>query len=315
MSIDGASQAVRCAQWARSQRMAPIGTAGSFAGVLVVEADGPWPANVADIPWLSHLRPALADTGTRLQTILTPRRTTGHHVILYQSVQSRSGFSAYAGVECVVDKTDVAEAALALLQGGTAEPTLSIDVLVCTHGRRDACCGSAGTVLALEAMAATELEGVRLWRTSHLGGHRFAPTALVLPAGTSWAGLDLPSLARVARDKPSPEDVVARYRGCTGLASPALQALEQAVLLRVGPDLLRCARLGRERDGRVELDVVGPQSAGQTWSGTPVAGRLLPIPDCGAPIEAATSSQLEIAVTDLRVAALVPTGPQPLGSA
>lgn len=54
------------------------------------------------------------------------------------------------------------------------EPTL----LVCTHGSRDACCGSLGPRLA--AGLAREHQ---VWEVSHLGGHRFAPTLWHLP---SW---------------------------------------------------------------------------------------------------------------------------------
>ena len=50
----------------------------------------------------------------------------------------------------------------------------------------DRCCGSLGTALAQELLADPLQLGddVRVWRTSHTGGHRFAPTALVLPQGT-----------------------------------------------------------------------------------------------------------------------------------
>lgn len=54
------------------------------------------------------------------------------------------------------------------------EPTL----LVCTHGSRDACCGSLGPKLAARLG-----QDHQVWEVSHLGGHRFAPTLWHLP---SW---------------------------------------------------------------------------------------------------------------------------------
>ena len=48
-------------------------------------------------------------------------------------------------------------------------------LLVCTHGGRDRCCGSDGTRLF---QALFPPPGVRVWRTSHTAGHRFAPTAI-----------------------------------------------------------------------------------------------------------------------------------------
>ena len=62
------------------------------------------------------------------------------------------------------------------------------EVLVCGHGRRDPCCGRWGTLL--HADLAARGAGARLWRCSHTGGHRFAPTAITLPDGRAWAYAD-----------------------------------------------------------------------------------------------------------------------------
>ena len=61
-------------------------------------------------------------------------------------------------------------------------------LLVCTHGRRDRCCAVDGRALA-RAVAATGESDV--WESTHLGGHRFAPTALVLPTGYLYGRLDV----------------------------------------------------------------------------------------------------------------------------
>ncbi len=63
------------------------------------------------------------------------------------------------------------------------EPTL----LVCTNGRRDVCCAVRGRPLAA---AAARLAPGRAWEVSHTGGHRFAPTAVLLPWGQTYARLD-----------------------------------------------------------------------------------------------------------------------------
>ena len=54
-------------------------------------------------------------------------------------------------------------------------------MLVCTNGKRDECCALLGRPL-VTALAA--LAPGRVWEANHLGGHRFAPTATLLPAGT-----------------------------------------------------------------------------------------------------------------------------------
>ncbi len=74
-------------------------------------------------------------------------------------------------------------------------------VLICTHGRRDRCCAKFGMPIynALQA----EL-GDAVWQTTHLGGHRFAPTLLTLPDGVSYGRFtltDIPQLANALTNK------------------------------------------------------------------------------------------------------------------
>jgi hypothetical protein len=56
-------------------------------------------------------------------------------------------------------------------------------LLVCVHGKRDRCCARLGLPVyrALVAKA-----GERVLQTTHLGGHRFAATLLVLPSGLCY---------------------------------------------------------------------------------------------------------------------------------
>lgn len=52
-------------------------------------------------------------------------------------------------------------------------------LLVCTNAKRDRCCALRGRPIAHELAAA----GHAVWECSHTGGHRFAPTGVVLPLG------------------------------------------------------------------------------------------------------------------------------------
>lgn len=58
--------------------------------------------------------------------------------------------------------------------------------LVCVHGRRDRCCAQRGMPV-FSAFAARV--GDAVWQTTHLGGHRFAATMVVLPLGISYGRL------------------------------------------------------------------------------------------------------------------------------
>lgn len=101
----------------------------------------------------------------------------------------------------------------------TDEPLL----LVCTHSGRDACCAVHGRAL-MASLPASE----RIWECSHLGGHRFAPTALSLPDGYAYGRLDAIAAQALGgaaeRGRMRLEDA----RGRTCLPAP-LQAADLAV--------------------------------------------------------------------------------------
>jgi hypothetical protein len=73
-------------------------------------------------------------------------------------------------------------------------------VLVCTHGRRDVCCARLGVPVfrELERDLARDNPG-RVFQTTHLGGHRFAATMVLLPHGYTYGRLDVAAARRVVR--------------------------------------------------------------------------------------------------------------------
>ena len=241
------ASSLRCAEWARAVGVEPLGTAGSYPGFLLVEWPLPWPADAGDIPELSGMAPK----GVRLQLIV-PRG--GPQVRLYRT--EGEWFSRYT---CEDD--DAPE----------------VEVLVCTHGRRDRCCGSMGTALA------AELDGVV--RTSHTGGHRFAPTAVVLPYGTAWAFLDADALRRI-RDRSGPlDDLLSRYRGCAGLPSSRAQVVERHAFAEIGWDWLDWERRAVDLpDGRTRLEGRSPRGEEAAWEAHVERAGTTPVPRCGEPL-------------------------------
>ncbi len=176
------------------------------------------------------------------------------------------------------------------------------DLLVCTHGRRDVCCGSRGTDLARRLAALPALREMRHWRTSHTGGHRFAPTFLLLPQGTAWAFADIQLVQQVVERSVRFAEVAGHYRGCAGLPGPHVQVLERAVLSVVGWDLLDACRSGH-LTGETSSNggqVTRLQAGAHSWEGVVRPGRTMPIPNCirsqGEPTKAVT----EWTVSDLR---------------
>jgi nucleotide-binding universal stress UspA family protein len=72
-----------------------------------------------------------------------------------------------------------------------------------------------------------------IWEITHLGGHRFAPTAVVLPSGYSYGRLDAASAIRVLADARQGRMAV---EGCRGRStwSRAGQVAELAVRSALG---------------------------------------------------------------------------------
>ena len=138
---------------------------------------------------------------------------------------------------------------------------------------------------------------VRLWRTSHTGGHRFAPTALVLPSATLWAWADPALVDQVVSEQGPVSNVVSRYRGCATVGLPAHQAVEKSVLAEVGWPLLSSWRRASELgDGWVRLET----GAAGTWEARVVEGRHVPQPDCRTAPELASKQSVEWVVDALR---------------
>ena len=109
---------------------------------------------------------------------------------------------------------------------------LSPVLAVCTNSSRDLCCGIDGRAL-ITALSAAGAEGV--WECSHLGGHRFAPTALHVPTGLVYGRLT-DAVARRLLDAGPDEASAPWLRGRSALDPPA-QAAEIALLRQgVRPD-------------------------------------------------------------------------------
>jgi hypothetical protein len=114
----------------------------------------------------------------------------------------------------------------------TAVPDPHAPVLaVCTNSSRDLCCGIDGRAL-VNALA----DDPGVWECSHLGGHRFAPTALHVPTGLVYGRLISDAARRLLAQGPN-ADTAAWLRGRSALA-PHVQAAEVELLERgVVPDL------------------------------------------------------------------------------
>jgi hypothetical protein len=322
---------LRCADLAQADGYRPAGTAASAPLFLLIEAPLPWPADVGQHPLLLPLAPIVAAHRARVQGLVpdgsvepTPAGTT--RVIVYR--RPPGPFRRFTRHERLVPTAELAAGVEALLAsaaaaGGAGGPDGDaspggeaelVDILVCTHGSRDVCCGGAGT-RAHRDLTALALPGVRLWRTSHTGGHRFAPTAITFPDGRAWASADAKTLASIVTRSLSPQDAVGHDRGCAAFDDPFTQAADGAVLAVEGwgwLDVPRTADSVHLTDDRRTVTVTGhvngttaPRNGNGNGSepvvyrAEVVVRRVVPVPDCGRPLDEARKSSPDLEVVEL----------------
>jgi hypothetical protein len=204
---------------------------------LLIEHPGPWPHEPAEAPLpapLGALVSLAADLGVRVQMIRRPgrRRVGDVRTVMAGWVAGREPFLRRGQVPA--SSPELAERDLKELAAGIV-PSFGVPVdepvfLVCTHGRRSACCARFGGPLA-QSLAARHPGQV--WETTHVGGHRFAANLVILPHGLYYGpvGLDAATAAIGAYRRGA---VAAdRYRGRAGQPRPVQEA-EYARLARAG---------------------------------------------------------------------------------
>ena len=228
----------------------PAGSATPFAGYLLVEVALPWKEDITES---RRFPEGLKETIERARNAGSLDKLTG---LVPDPEYSREGhtriilfrrppgpfFAAYEKEEYVIPDGEL----VTLVEALTAEPErLSRfaryredashvrDILLCTHGSRDICCGKFGCPLykELRQRYATEPEGrrLRVWRTSHVGGHRFAPNLMDLPEGRYWGCMGAEALENLVLRNGPVSDLRRFYRGWAGLGSSFEQIAEREV--------------------------------------------------------------------------------------
>jgi len=311
-----ANQTIGCSAWSRAQKADAAGSAGSYRGFALLPVALPWPRDLSEAPALGQLLHLAAEAGVRLQALCSPGGQSPHEMVLYfDPAPAGSAFYGYRRLSAPLDPgadprrwgevfSFLLEQARTLEPGVRSDEDTMADLLVCTHGRRDACCGSSGTRLVgalrdLDLMAGR----VRLWRTSHTGGHRFAPTFYLLPEGSAWAWADLELVRSVLERCGDYQRAADHYRGCAGLGGSRVAALEREVLRQVGWELLGRARRGVDPGGEapVRLEVAGPPPTGGVWEAAVRALGSVPVPECPMAMPApATGPRAKVAKADVR---------------
>ncbi len=215
---------LRCSN-ASAGRDEPLGgTAPHARRWLLIEHPGPWAKQPLEtVPlageWAGRIDDALTAHHGRVLLIRPPGRQPEDGEARLWRVVDMSSARATSGTW--THPQDLVEALAALAAPDLEAPAPSM-VLICTHGVRDVCCALKGRPVVGMASRAFPDE---VWECSHLNGHRFAATALVLPDGTCYGRMDQADAVRILTQHRVGRIDPEYLRGRTDL-TPAAQAAQ-----------------------------------------------------------------------------------------
>lgn len=284
-----------CSSGSRSLGEDPAGTAARATAWLALEQPGPWGPRAATESLLdpalgATLDRAAAEHGGRFALIKAPRthpEPVEHRRVLVACTRPGAQFLLTGDVQDPLRALDVDWAALATGRVDdvlAAAPWLSRRdrpvLLVCTNGRRDTCCALLGRPVAV---ALHDEHGDDVWEGTHLGGHRFAPTSVLLPHGWSHARVDPVSGGAVLAAAARGEVVLDGLRGHGSLA-PAEQVADIALRRELGDTREDAVRvLGSRHGGDATVVELATASGTRTALVRRVPGLQARPESCGKP--------------------------------
>jgi hypothetical protein len=271
----------------------PIGSATPFQHLFLLQVPPPWERIALSSPHAPYgvreALAALARSGLTAHAMLIdggePAPPDGVRVLHFARPPGLT--AGYAFAEHVLPAASVASSIEALardwsLQAAVPDPIGDARYLfVCTHGERDGCCGRFGEAAYRYLRERHAGPGLRVWRVSHFGGHRFAPTLLDFPTGRCWGHLSEDACDALVRHSVHPRQLAAHYRGWCALSSEA-QIAESDLFFRHGWDWLNVRAHADTRSRKASRSVeFHYQRSGEPRS--LLKARLVPIGELTAP--------------------------------
>ncbi|MGN9820802.1 sucrase ferredoxin [Streptomyces sp. SD11] len=267
-----------CAKVSQDLEEPLAGTAATARTWLLVEQPGPWGAEALTS---SHLDPVLGraleraaeGTGVRIALIRRPGRHADCHQAAERQVYAAHTTPGNVWLHSATTSDpeqlltlDFADLGRGL--SGTFDTALDARphtgdplALVCTNGKRDRCCALLGRPLAAE-LAASGVAGA--WEVTHLGGHRFSPTLLVLPFGYAYGRAEAHAVKEVLQGVREGRVVTEGCRGSSAWERPG-QAAELAVRTAVREDAAGALSVVRIEGEAPHWEVTISHTDGRRW--------------------------------------------------
>ncbi|MEU3859379.1 sucrase ferredoxin [Streptomyces sp. NPDC028722] len=302
----------RCATVSRTLDEPLSGTAATATTWLLLEQPGPWGAKALTA---SHLDPVLGraleaaaeGTGVRVALIRRPGPHADYGTSPVRQVYAAHTVPGRVWLHGATTRDPQRLLGLDFAALGAGDPRSLGAVLggrphhgdplalVCTNGKRDRCCALLGRPLAAE-LADSGVRGV--WEVTHLGGHRFAPTVLVLPYGYAYGRAGAHTVKEALHAVREGRVVVEGCRGCSAWGRPG-QAAELAVRSAAAEYRAGVLSVVRTDGAAPRWEVTAVHADGRRWRVTVAQGASLPPrpESCGAAVLGAPA---RMDVTDVR---------------
>jgi len=248
-----------CAESSRQAAEDIIGSGTHYSTYIFVEYPTPWAGNAFESKAFPQNLKTLVDKVKQSKLsvrflLIAPNKsqpTNGTKILIFDQEPgwlSRGYQKHEFNVANIEQVAGVVEQYLAGEQPDCEqEISETRDILVCTHGTHDKCCARYGNPFYREALALVaelSLSKVRIWQSSHFGGHRFAPTAIDFPTGRYYGGLERESFSSILTKTGDIECFKRVYRGWSILPT-SMQVLERELILTYGWDWFNYKVAGR----------------------------------------------------------------------
>lgn len=311
-----------CSLVSKANKEDLIGTAGTCDYWLIMEFPQPWPQDIFQEdprikPLTSLFQELIVKHGINLRPMLIARdrdysRPGFTHVLYYYRPAQQ--FSQFEKQEFVVPEEEATHLVTAILKQLVQQPnnlskfqqyqqqTSHIrELMVCTHAQVDLACGRFGTPIyrRLRKEYAPASNGkLRVWQTTHFGGHQFAPTLADLPQGCLWGHLEPEVLDLLVNRNGSVSQLRQFYRGWAGLTKFE-QIAEREIWMQLGwawLDYLKAGKAlvkeevgqGQEPDWaevRIDFAAINGSGSGAYEARVEVSGEVMSAPNSGKEME------------------------------
>ncbi|MER6528259.1 sucrase ferredoxin [Streptomyces sp. NPDC001508] len=309
----------RCATVSRNLDEPISGTAATATTWLLLEQPGPWGAKALTSSHLDRalgraLESAAEGTGVRIALIRRPGRHADPGTRAERRVYAAHTVPGKVWLRAATTRDprtllDLDYAALGAGDHRTFDTALGARAyeagplaLVCTNGKRDRCCALLGRPLAAE-LTASGVPGV--WEVTHLGGHRFSPTVLVLPYGYAYGRAEAHTVKEVLQGVREGRVVVQGCRGNSAWDKPG-QAAELAVRTAAGEYAAGTLSVVRTDGAAPRWEVTVAHADGRRWRVIVARGASLPPrpESCGASVLGTPARMDVVSVRELTAATL-----------